>query len=365
VEEAATHEPGDIFPVGTTTVTYSFTNAGGTSTCSFDITVVDNTPPNAVCQNYTLNLVNGMGTVLPSDINNGSTDNCGIASMTVSPDNFTCGDAGNNVVTLTITDIHGNVSSCNATVTVQYQPTCSIQSVPSNNVYTGGNPNNIYLGYGPQSATLNTTAIGGAGFTYSWSPATDLSCSNCEDPVFSPTAAGNYTFTVTATNSNGCSTTCEITFCVKDIRVPGHNNKVYICHVPQGNPGNPQTIAISVNAVPSHFGPHTGDMLGSCDEEPCGSAEKGSKNSSIANLQSIVTEMQVYPNPVNGMFTIELPMKSFGEAKLMDIRGRMIQAKSFSGANKLSFDMSKEAKGLYMVEVIDGASIYRSRIVKE
>ncbi|WP_276133024.1 choice-of-anchor L domain-containing protein [Polluticoccus soli] len=362
VQVSSTHNPGDVFPVGTTTVTYSFTNIGGTSTCSFDVTVVDNTPPTAVCQNYTLNLVNGMGTVTPANVNNGSSDNCEIQSMSVSPNSFTCEDAGENVVTLTVTDIHGNSSTCNATVTVQYQPTCSIVSVPENNVYTGGNPNNIYLGYGPQTATLNATATGGSGFTYSWSPSTNLSCSNCEDPVFSPTAGGTYTFTLTATNSNGCSTTCDITFCVLDIRDPNHPNKVFMCH----NAGNPQTISISVNAVPSHFLGHVGDLLGKCTDVQCGTAAKGSYTENGPAAVPTVSEIIVYPNPVTGIVTVELPAGvNAHEAVLMDIAGRKLQTKVFDGSSKLSFDMTKEAKGVYMIEVVNGTSVYRSRIVKD
>jgi hypothetical protein len=362
VTSSSTHEPGDIFPVGTTTVTYSFTNIGGTSECSFDVTVIDNTVPTAVCQNYTLNLVNGMGTVTAANINNGSSDNCEIATLSVSPADFTCEDAGENIVTLTVTDVNGNVSTCDATVTVQYQPTCEIVSVPENNVYTGGNPNNIYLGYGPQSATLDATATGGSGFTYSWSPSTNLSCSNCEDPVFSPTAGGTYTFTLTATNSNGCSTTCDITFCVLDIRDPNHPNKVFMCH----NASNPQTISISVNAVPSHFGPHLGDLLGKCTDIQCGTAAKGSYAENGPAAIPSVAEITVYPNPVTGIFTIELPSGIVGkEAVLMDISGRKLQTKSFDGASKLSFDMTKEAKGIYMIEVVNGTDVYRSRIVKD
>jgi hypothetical protein len=365
VESENSHEPGDVFPVGTTTVTYSYTNAGGTSTCSFDVTVVDNTDPVTACQDFTLNLVNGMGTVTPADINNGSTDNCGIASMSVSPNNFTCADAGVNVVTLTVTDVNGNSSSCNANVTVQYQPTCEVVSVPENNVYTGGNPNNIYLGYGPQTATLDATATGGSGFTYSWSPGTDLSCTNCEDPVFAPTAAGNYTFTLTATNSNGCSTTCDITFCVQDIRVPGQNHKVYICHYPQGNPGNAQTLSVSVNAVPSHFGPHVGDKLGKCDDEGCGTANKNSNMAAMTG-NGIIDAIKVYPNPITGVFTVELPYGMGGkEAILMDMSGRTIQRQSFEGENKLNFDLSSQSKGVYMVEIINGAEVHRTRVVKQ
>jgi hypothetical protein len=38
--------------------------------------------------------------------------------------------------------------------------------------------------------------------------------------------------------------------------------KVLICHIPPGNPGNEHTISVSVNAVPAHLG--HGDHLGPC-----------------------------------------------------------------------------------------------------
>ena len=41
-----THSPGDVFPLGTTTVTYTATDASGnSSTCVFDVVVIDNFPP--------------------------------------------------------------------------------------------------------------------------------------------------------------------------------------------------------------------------------------------------------------------------------------------------------------------------------
>src|SRR5262249_29588222 len=44
------HNPGDTFPVGTTTVTYTaIDTASNTATCSFTVTVVDNTPPTITC----------------------------------------------------------------------------------------------------------------------------------------------------------------------------------------------------------------------------------------------------------------------------------------------------------------------------
>jgi hypothetical protein len=47
------------------------------------------------------------------------------------------------------------------------------------------------------------------------------------------------------------------------------DKKVYICHIPPGNPGNPLTLSISVNAVAAHLANHSGDRLGSCSQTPC------------------------------------------------------------------------------------------------
>jgi gliding motility-associated-like protein len=47
------------------------------------------------------------------------------------------------------------------------------------------------------------------GTNYTWSPATGLSCTNCPDPVATPTA--NITYTVTGTGTNGCLNTAQVT----------------------------------------------------------------------------------------------------------------------------------------------------------
>jgi uncharacterized protein YrzB (UPF0473 family) len=112
---------GSMFPVGVNTVTYTATDSSGNMTsCSFAITVTDNEPAMAVCMDITIDLdATGNAMILPGDIDGGSTDNCGIASMTATPDTFTCADVGPNNVILEITDVNGNVSQCTAIVTVQ------------------------------------------------------------------------------------------------------------------------------------------------------------------------------------------------------------------------------------------------------
>src|SRR5690606_35253135 len=52
-------------------------------------------------------------------IDNGSTDSCGIASMTLNQYDFDCSHVGDNTVTLTVTDVNGNTDSATAIVTVE------------------------------------------------------------------------------------------------------------------------------------------------------------------------------------------------------------------------------------------------------
>src|SRR5688572_1129004 len=75
--------------------------------------------PVAICQNYLATLSStGNVTITPTNVDGGSTYDCGLLNMTVTPNTFNCADVGPNTVTLTVTDINGNTSACTATVTV-------------------------------------------------------------------------------------------------------------------------------------------------------------------------------------------------------------------------------------------------------
>ncbi|MDN3724243.1 HYR domain-containing protein, partial [Aequorivita sp. SDUM287046] len=118
----ATPPSGSVFPVGNTIVTLSVTDSdNNTSTCDFNVTVLDNENPVAVCQDITIDLdpVTGIANITGADIDNGSTDNCGIASLTLDVSSFDCSMTGANTVVMTVTDNSGNTATCTATVTVQ------------------------------------------------------------------------------------------------------------------------------------------------------------------------------------------------------------------------------------------------------
>ncbi|MCB0609842.1 MAG: HYR domain-containing protein, partial [Lewinella sp.] len=87
---------------------------------SEDADFEDNTPPVALCQDVTVQLdASGTGSTTASAVDNGSGDACGIQSTVLNSQSFSCAEIGANTVTLTVTDLHGNESTCTATVTVE------------------------------------------------------------------------------------------------------------------------------------------------------------------------------------------------------------------------------------------------------
>ncbi|RLD23397.1 MAG: hypothetical protein DRI54_07395, partial [Bacteroidetes bacterium] len=90
------------------------------NTGSFNLPVTDSEAPNMICQNITVQLdASGNVSIVPADIDNGSTDNCLGLVLSLNVTDFTCADIGANAVVLTGTDAEGNIANCNATVTVQ------------------------------------------------------------------------------------------------------------------------------------------------------------------------------------------------------------------------------------------------------
>ena len=74
--------------------------------------------PIVICNDITITLENMLAEIVIDDIDNGSSDNCGISNMEISQTQFTDEHIGDNVVTLTVTDNNGNTSTCDAIVTV-------------------------------------------------------------------------------------------------------------------------------------------------------------------------------------------------------------------------------------------------------
>ncbi|WP_282161715.1 FG-GAP-like repeat-containing protein [Ulvibacterium marinum] len=114
-----TDDPLEYDRPGTFTITWAYsTGNGNTSTQTQTVIVEDTIPPIAVAHDITVELdENGQATITTEDIDNGSTDNCGIADLSLDTAIFDCPELGDTNVELTVTDVSGNSSSASATVT--------------------------------------------------------------------------------------------------------------------------------------------------------------------------------------------------------------------------------------------------------
>src|SRR5439155_7589036 len=98
------HLPGEAFPTGTTTVTYTATDVHGrTATCSFTVSVADHEPPaisncpsNIVVHNQTQSCSTAVSWTEPT-----ASDNCGTVTSFTS--NHASGETFANFTTTTVT----------------------------------------------------------------------------------------------------------------------------------------------------------------------------------------------------------------------------------------------------------------------
>ena len=110
----------------TATTTYNVATVNDSSNCPISssmgtatkyVTTGDVTPPVAICQDLVVDLsAYGTASISFSDIDNGSTDNEGIATISIDQNILDCNSS--SLVTLTVTDLSGNVDQCTATVTI-------------------------------------------------------------------------------------------------------------------------------------------------------------------------------------------------------------------------------------------------------
>jgi hypothetical protein len=178
------------------TVVLRATDAGGNSaTCTAKVTVKDLLGPTAKCKNPTIFLdALGQATLSAAQVNNGSTDACGIATMSINDTQFNCSELAGSPwpVTLSLSDVNGNSSSCLAYVTVKdaIAPTAVCEDV--------------------------TVALGPSGYAVVYcDDLTPNSTDNCAVWSCSPTAKvyttanlGNNNLTVTVKDYSNNSSTC-------------------------------------------------------------------------------------------------------------------------------------------------------------
>ncbi|QQS27588.1 MAG: HYR domain-containing protein [Sphingobacteriales bacterium] len=202
---------GATYPLGVTTNTFTVTAANlQTASCSFTVTVTDNTPPSIVCPaNQTVNLNASCSATMPAYSAVSTSDNCtGVISVVQSPAASTVYTAeGNQVVTLTATDANGNTNAC----------TFNVYFDDVNAPVIAGCPSNQTVNTGVGNLTCTQTA------TWTAPSATDGCTAVSVVSTHSPGATfslGTTTVSYTFNDGNGNSSVCSFTVTVIDNTVP-------------------------------------------------------------------------------------------------------------------------------------------------
>jgi len=191
--------------------------SGNSSTSTAQVTVHDTTRPVINTREFSLLLDNnGTGSLSASDIDNGTYDNCGPVTLSVTPTSFSCPDQGSKKVTFTAADSHGNIAVKDVWITVN--SSLKINSVSLSNCDAAGT-----------YALFNSNVSGGSGsYFYFWDCLDDavnpfvqeiavypyvtfVNTSTKITPFFNNNIPdGNYTIRLVITDGNGCSDTAEM-----------------------------------------------------------------------------------------------------------------------------------------------------------
>jgi hypothetical protein len=228
---------------------------------------------------------------------------------------------------LTVTDANGLSSSDYVSVTV-YQPP----------LVNAGTDKLIYRGYGASCASLSGSANGSMGpYTYAWSNgATLASASVC------PLSTTNYT--LTATDSRGCSASDVATVTVRDIRCG--SNKVSMCR-------NGKTSCVSTSQVPSKL--NQGFVLGACGSFRL----DGSEEAEEEMTETVGTS--IFPNPAAEQVTVQYGYDADAQVtiEVYDMSGRKVQTVVSNGevsegeVNRTTFSVGGYTPGLYLIAITD------------
>ena len=329
--------------------------------------------PVVITQDITLTLdATGNASITTNDIDNGSTDNCGIDTMSLDMATFTCNNLGANTVTLTVTDVNGNVANNTAIVTIV---------------------DNILPLVVTQDLTVQLDALGNASITAA--QVDNGSSDNCsiasldlDVTDFTCANLGANTVTLTITDQSGNSASASATVTVEDNIAPTINCPSGITVESNGDFTLPDYYLDGLVTVDDNCGissvvqtPSAGSILpdGYYDIDFIVTDIFGNSKSCMfqikvedltLNVNAFeLTESHIvlYPNPATNMVTLKnnshVNLKS---ATIIDVKGSVIQKINLEAMGlKQTISLQDYASGVYFVKIYSETSSIVKRLIKQ
>lgn len=258
-------------------------NSGNTTQCLTTVIVTDTTAPQASCRPvpYTVQLdSSGQGFITGADIDNGSSDLCGVARLLVNGADsvsFACGQIGNTQVTLTVIDSSGNPSNCVARVVVN-DPIPPVANCRDTLLYLSNSGTATIA-----AVALDAGSVDNCGYTLSinGAPSTTFGCSQI----------GINTVQLSVEDGSG-----NITQCASRVAIADTSKPVAICVG-----GGTVTLYLDSSCVTSA----PAGLFNNSSTDGCGANGLIYSINGLPNIFFNATSLSTNPNPIT--LTVEDP----------------------------------------------------------
>lgn len=341
----------------TTNTTYILTvtsPSGCSSKDTVNVTVVPAPVANAGADQ---SVCNGSGVQIGTSPVAGNTyswsPTSGLSSSTVA--NPITSNNSTQTYTLTVTNTANCTSTDQVVVTIKPLPTTTLTASPSNSVCNGD----------------AVTLIASGATTYVWSPG-----GSGTSQIITPSST--ITYTVTGT-TNGCDKSATQTITVKQVPAVSYlsqsHDTLYSSVTVSGASYKwyKNGSLVSTTVVPYYKITSTGNYTLTITNNGCSSTSAVfvvNRVTGIRNSTSLINNIELYPNPAyqNLNINIQSGKNMNVQMRIVDIGGKDVFIKDIQvtkGENYQSLDVSKYAKGLYLIQINDDEGVTVEKFVVE
>lgn len=263
----------------------------GEDCLSFDLTI-EETPPVAICQDISINLGESL---LASDVDGGSSDNCPDFTLSINPATLGCTALGENTIILTLSDATERQDSCAAIVTV--------------------------LGE-------------------------DEDCDGVADEC-DQCPSGDDKVDNNGNNIPDCTEVLPIDQIIETWRCGPALDSVFVCSITGTDTISAQTLCVSPTEIQSTL--DAGGYVGPCGNTPCGTI------TSTSEQPGTPFSLLVYPNPASDQVIIQLPDSPLKRVRLnlYNSFGQIIKSQELisGGKEQVNWLVGEIPAGVYLMSL--------------